>query len=80
ASGLDHVLFLVTLLLVAVWQRDSRGWAPRAGRRSALVETLKLVAAFTAAHSVTLGLAASGLIDPPARWVEALVALTGLLA
>ncbi len=80
ASGLDHVLFLVTLLLVAVWRRDSRGWAPRAGRRSALIETLKLVTAFTAAHSVTLGLAASGLIDPPSRWVESLIALTVLLA
>lgn len=80
ASGLDHVLFLVTLLLVAVWQREGRGWAPRADRRSALAETLKLVTAFTVAHSITLGLAASGLIDPPSRWVESLIALTVLLA
>ncbi|RTL46705.1 MAG: HupE/UreJ family protein [Burkholderiales bacterium] len=80
ASGLDHVLFLVTLLLVAVWRRDGRGWAPRDSARSAFAETLRLVTAFTLAHSVTLGLAASGLIDPPAAVVESLIALTVLLA
>ncbi len=80
ASGLDHVLFLVTLLLVAVWRRDGAGWAPRASARSAFAETLRLVTAFTLAHSVTLGLAASGLVDPPSRWVESLIALTVLLA
>lgn len=80
ASGLDHVLFLVTLLLVAVWRRDGAGWAPRASARSAFAETLRLVTAFTVAHSITLGLAASGVIDPPSRWVESLIALTVLLA
>ncbi len=80
ASGLDHVLFLVTLLLVAVLRREGTGWAPRASARNALAETLKLVTAFTLAHSVTLGLAASGLIDPPAAVVESLIALTVLLA
>ncbi|MFG6488901.1 HupE/UreJ family protein [Roseateles sp. BYS78W] len=80
ASGLDHVLFLVTLLLVAVWRRDGAGWAPRASARSAFVETLKLVTAFTVAHSITLGLAASGAIAPPSRWIESLIALTVLLA
>ena len=80
ASGLDHVLFLVTLLLVAVWRRDGARWAPRASARGAFAETLKLVTAFTVAHSLTLGLAASGVIDPPTRWVESLIALTVLLA
>lgn len=80
ASGLDHVLFLVTLLLVAVWKRDGSRWAPRASARSAFAETLRLVTAFTLAHSVTLGLAASGAINPPAAAVESLIALTVLLA
>ncbi len=80
ASGLDHVLFLVTLLLVAVWRREGKGWAPRANGRAALAETLKLVTAFTLAHSITLALAASGAIDPPAAVIESLIALTVLLA
>jgi len=80
AGGLDHVLFLVTLIPVAVWKRDGKGWAPRAGARGAFAETLKLVTAFTVAHSITLGLAAGGVIDPPSRWIESLIALTVLLA
>ncbi|WP_348013982.1 HupE/UreJ family protein [Roseateles sp.] len=80
ASGLDHLLFLATLILVAVWRRDGAGWAPRASARSAVAETLKLVTAFTVAHSITLGLAASGVINPPSRWIESLIALTVLLA
>ncbi|MCF8206769.1 MAG: HupE/UreJ family protein [Methylotenera sp.] len=80
AGGLDHVLFLVTLLLVAVFRRDGAGWQPRERPRSVLAETLKLVTAFTLAHSVTLGLAAGGFIDPPAAAVESLIALTVLLA
>lgn len=80
AHGLDHVLFLVTLLLVAVWRREGRGWVPRASARSAFVQALQLVTAFTLAHSVTLALAAGGWIDPPAAAVESLIALTVLLA
>jgi hypothetical protein len=80
AGGLDHVLFLVTLLLVAVWRRDGARWVPRDGARSAFAETLKLVTAFTVAHSVTLGLAAGGALDPPEALVESLIALTVLLA
>ncbi|KQW51668.1 MULTISPECIES: HupE/UreJ family protein [unclassified Roseateles] len=80
AGGLDHVLFLVTLLLVAVWRRDGGRWVPRDSARSAFVETLKLVTAFTLAHSVTLGLAAAGALNPPEALVESLIALTVLLA
>jgi hypothetical protein len=80
ASGLDHVLFLATLLLVAVWRRDGSTWQPRESARAAWGETFKLVTAFTVAHSITLGLAASGIIDPPSRWVESLIALTVLIA
>ena len=80
AGGLDHVAFLVTLLLVAVWRRDGSRWVPRERAAGALAEAFRLVTAFTVAHSLTLGLAASGLIDPPAAAVESLIALTVLLA
>lgn len=80
ASGLDHVLFLVTLLMVAVWRRSGTGWVPRRTAASAWAETLRLVTAFTVAHSLTLGLAAAGLVAPPARWVESLIAASVLVA
>jgi hypothetical protein len=80
AGGLDHVLFLVTLLMVAVWRRTGAGWVPRHSATSAWAETLRLVTAFTVAHSLTLGLAAAGLLAPPARWVESLIAASVLVA
>jgi hypothetical protein len=80
AGGLDHVLFLVTLLMVAVWRRTGAGWVPRRSAASAWAETLRLVTAFTVAHSLTLGLAAAGLLAPPARWVESLIAASVLVA
>jgi hypothetical protein len=82
AIGLDHVLFLVTLLMVAVWRRDEvgSGWVPRPSAASAWKEALRLVTAFTVAHSLTLGLAASGVLAPPSRWVESLIAASVLVA
>lgn len=80
AIGADHILFLVTLLMVAVWRRDGAGWAPRERARSAWLETSKLVTAFTVSHSLTLALAASGVLAPPSRWIESLIAASVLLA
>lgn len=58
--GFDHVLFLVALLI---------------GARS-FRNVVKLATAFTAAHSVTLALAALGWVDVPAEIVEPLIALS----
>ncbi len=80
AVGWDHILFLISLLMVAVWQRQGRSWAPRASAAGAWREALRLVSAFTLSHSITLGLAASGVLAPPTRWVESLIALSVVLA
>jgi hydrogenase/urease accessory protein HupE len=57
-GGYDHLLFLGALLLVARGARD-------------VVTTLT---AFTVAHSLTLGLAVTGVVNLPARIVEPLIA------
>ncbi len=89
AIGTDHVLFLVTLLLVAVWRRPQPGeqalprvpgWLARDQGRDVALEALRLVSAFTLAHSVTLGLATYGVLSPPSQWVESLIALSVLVA
>lgn len=80
AAGADHVLFIVTLLMVAVWRREGGRWVPREAARSAWREAFTLITAFTVAHSLTLGLAAAGVLSPPSRWVESLIALSVLLA
>jgi len=60
ATGWDHLMFLFGLVVAQV-----------SLRRLAWVIT-----AFTAAHSLTLGLAACGLVTPPGDWVEPAIALT----
>jgi hypothetical protein len=91
-SGADHVLFLVTLLMVAVWHRPEgtkregvlagvmQGWSPQNGWRQTLHEVVRLVTAFTVAHSITLGLAAFGVLSPPSRWIESLIAASVAIA
>lgn len=78
--GIDHVLFLVALLLPAVLTRDAGRWRPADAWRPALWRVLGVVTAFTVAHSITLGLAVFEVLNPPSRWVESLIALSVLLA
>jgi hypothetical protein len=59
-TGPDHLLFLVALLAL------TRGLWP----------IVRIVTGFTVAHSITLSLAALGLVDVPSRIVEPLIAAT----
>ncbi|ALV07185.1 HupE/UreJ family protein [Roseateles depolymerans] len=78
--GVDHVLFLVVLLLPAVLRRDAGHWVPAQAWRPAVGRVVAVVTAFTVAHSITLGLAVFDVVQPPSRWVESLIALSVLLA
>ena len=78
--GFDHILFLLSLLLPAVLVHEARRWRGVASFNAALVEVLWVVTAFTVAHSITLSLAALGLIDLPSRLVESAIAASVVLA
>ncbi len=78
-KGYDHILFLLTLLLPAVVLFRHGNWQPRESLRDALFDVLKVVTAFTAAHSLTLSLAVNGIVNLPSRVVESGIALTVLL-
>jgi hydrogenase/urease accessory protein HupE len=58
--GPDHLLFLVGLLLLG----------------GTLKQLLLVVTAFTIAHSITLSLAALGMVIPPANAIEPAIALS----
>ena len=60
ATGWDHLMFLLGLVLIS----------------GSIKRLVKTVTAFTISHSVTLALAAKGLVQPPGPWVEALIAAT----
>jgi HupE / UreJ protein len=78
-KGYDHILFLLTLLFPAVLTHGKQGWEPRALIGDAVIDVLKVVTAFTIAHSLTLSLAVNGVIQLPSRWIEAAIAATVLL-
>lgn len=76
ATGYDHLLFLLVLLLPTVVVRGAEGWIPASGGRRVLMRVLQTVTAFTLAHSVTLALAALEWIRPPSQPVEVIIALS----
>jgi hypothetical protein len=78
--GFDHILFLVSLLLPAVLVRRDGQWRERDTLKAALVDVLKIVTAFTLAHSLTLTLAALGALSLPSRLVESAIAASVILA
>ena len=78
--GYDHLAFLLLLLLPAVLERDRDGWVAARSRRAIALRTLGVVSAFTLAHSITLSLAALGIVTPPTVPVEASIAVTVILA
>jgi hydrogenase/urease accessory protein HupE len=59
-TGIDHLLFVLALLLLSTGT-----W-----------QLVKTVTAFTAAHSITLGLATLGVVHVPSKPVEAVIALS----
>jgi hypothetical protein len=80
AGGIDHVLFLLTLLLPAVLLRQHSAkpgrWVAREDVQGALWTVVWIATAFTVAHSITLALATFDVVRIPARVIEPLIALT----
>lgn len=80
AIGFDHILFLVALLLAAPLIRTQGAWQPRDSFREALWYVTGIVTLFTLSHSITLALAALGLVVLPGALVEAVIAITVVIA
>ncbi len=59
-TGYDHLLFLVALLMLS----------------GGIGYLIKIVSAFTVAHSITLSLAVLGIVNLPAQIVESIIALS----
>src|SRR4029079_14899261 len=82
-TGFDDILFLLSLLLPAVLvpaKHKAPSWEPVPSFRAAFIDVTKVVTAFTVAHSITLSLAALGVVSLPSRLVESCIALSVVLA
>ena len=80
-GGFDHLLFLLCLMLPAVMRRaPGGGWRPVDRPGQALGPVARIVTAFTLAHSITLGLAATGRVALSPALIEPAIAATIVLA
>lgn len=80
AIGFDHILFLVALLLPSVFRRDGTRLTPVDQFAPVFRNVFGVVTAFTVAHSITLALAATGVVRIPSRWVETAIAASVAIA
>ena len=80
AEGTDHLLFLLALLLPAPLIAVRSRWVPSPNIRSGFMRVLQIVTAFTVGHSITLVLAATGVIHVLSRPIEVLIAVSILVS
>lgn len=81
--GIDHILFLLSLLVLAPLVQSRRrvtDWAAVDSLRSACIDVFAVVTAFTVAHSITLVAAILQWVTPPPGVVEPVIALSVILA
>ncbi len=74
--GIDHILFLLALLLPAVVTRPSGKWEAAASFKDAFIHVVKIVTVFTVAHTITLSLAALNAVSLSSRLIESIIALS----
>lgn len=79
-EGIDHVLFLIALLLPSVLRREQGKWQATPDFRTALFQVIKIVTVFTVAHTITLSTAALGAVSLPSRLVESIIAISIAIA
>lgn len=92
--GLDHILFILALILPSVVRRKDLtiqdasnlrtgiwNWYPVEKFKPAFLYIVKIITFFTIAHTITLSLASLKIVVLPSRFVESVIALSiGLAA
>jgi hypothetical protein len=78
--GIDHILFLLALILPAVLVRRAGSWETVNDAGPVFWQVIKIVTLFTIAHTITLTLAALEVFTLPSRLVESVIALSVIIA
>lgn len=78
--GFDHILFLIALLLPAAVIRTRKCWQVTENMKTAVYGVIKIVTAFTIAHSITLALSVFELISLPSWLIETVIAVSVMIA
>ncbi len=76
ASGTDHLLFLLVLLLPASLRARGGLWREPMRVSSSFSRIIAVVTAFTIGHSLSLALATFEVLTPPSEVIETIIALS----
>ena len=76
--GFDHILFLLMLLIPSVIYYHGKEIKPQNSLKTTLIKVLKIVTAFTIAHSITLALSVLNIVTTNSQFVEIVIALSVL--
>ena len=79
AEGIDHILFLLVLLLPATLIARNKRWDKFGGAKYSIWRLVKITSAFTLGHSVTLLFGALGWLKVPPQAIEIFIAITILI-
>ena len=82
-GGPDHLLFLLTLLLpglMLLHRATGTTETDSHGTKAAALFALKVITAFTLAHSITLLASVLDVISLPSRWIESAIALSIMIS
>jgi hypothetical protein len=79
-EGIDHLLFLLVLLIPAPLLAGNKLWKEFGGWAYGSIRLLKVITAFTIGHSLTLLLGAFGTVTIPAKAVELCIAASILVS
>ena len=79
-NGADHLAFLICLLLPAVLQRRAGRWVAAPSLRRSAIDLLRIITAFTVAHSITLLIAGASLFVLSPSFVEPAIAASVVFA
>ena len=74
--GLDHILFLLTLILPALFASEHLRNSSGKNLKYTLLDIIKIITAFSIAHSITLGLALFQIVQLPGKLVEVAIAFS----
>lgn len=72
--GIDHILFLFTLLLTICLYREKGEWHGIQSTKTIVKKTFWLITSFTIAHSITLSGTALGILPTMGSWIEVVIA------
>jgi hypothetical protein len=80
SDGVDHVLFLLTLLISGMFTAEGGRWRRRDSAKTTIIVIVSSVSAFTLGHSVSLAAGVWQFIRVPSEPIEILIAASVLIS